>query len=161
MRAYDRAPGPEGHLLRPREDRNWLSRGGHRPAVQVADAHIETDVVVDLAQAIGQRGGVTDALADKRREMPRDSDGDVAPEALAGAEREDDGCRHADDEQHADGQPANEEPSHEGRQYVRYADIRWSPRGIECAHRYVSNARQPPENRTLPYPGRCDTRRPR
>ncbi len=56
------------------------------------------------------------------------------------------------------GPALNEESSHEARQYVRYADIRRSPGGIECDRRYISKARRPPENRTLPCPGRCDTR---
>ena len=101
-RAHDHASGADGGLLGRRERRQLVAGGGDHAPLEVAHAHGKVEVVVDLSQPRAERGRIRNALAHERGQVARHARGHLAPEGVAGAQREHHGRRHRDHEEHTE-----------------------------------------------------------
>ena len=98
----DDATGSDVALLRGRKRGQLVARRGDDASAQIAHAHGEVQIIVDLLKARRERGRIAEALADERREMACHARRHLAAEGLAGAQHEDDAGGHRNHEQHTE-----------------------------------------------------------
>ena len=87
---------------RRRREGELVARRGDDASAQIAHAHGEVQIIVDLLKARRERGRIAEALADERREMACHARRHLAAEGLAGAQHEDDAGGHRNHEQHTE-----------------------------------------------------------